>query len=373
MKPKIAVDARYGLRSPRRGVGEYVHQVLVQLARQENPYDLILYGDQSSNPKTVEFFRTIYPVHILNAPNFFLWEQWIWPHAAKKAKILHGTANIGPLRASIPQILTVHDVIEWHRGRDFPGEIPFRHHVSRFYRMNALKYLAPRALRIMTVSEHAKADVIETLRVSSDRVHVTPLAGKYAVLDEVPPYPATEGSYILVLGALDPRKNLVSALKAFAMIRDRAVTLKVVGVEPQGVAKIKAMAQSLGMVQRVEIRTMVSDDELKRLYQNAAAFLYLSRYEGFGLPLLEAMSQGCPVIFARHSSLPEVACQSGIPVDADDVQSIAQHLEQLLADRDLRQAQSLKSLERARQFSWQHTAALTHKVYLKALKEAGGR
>ncbi len=367
MKPVIAVDARYGLRSPRRGVGEYVYQVVTHLSAIHSPYQIVLYGDKLFDPETLADLRRIYPVHIVSAVNFFAWEQWTWPRAARYAKLLHGTANIGPLQPSPPQILTVHDVIEWHRGRDFPAEIPLRHHISRVYRMNALKRLAPRALQILTVSEHARQDIAVTLKVPLNHIAVTPLAGKFPLCQS--PSRWSDPPFVLTLGALDPRKNLKAAFAGFALVSNPELRLKIVGVEPHGLTQIKALVRDLGLGRRVAVEAMVSDHDLQTLYQRAIVFLYLSHYEGFGLPVLEAMSQGCPVICAHHASLPEVANDAAILVDPADSHTVAKHIETLLSDEAYRDDLRQRGLDRARQFSWGKTAELTHRAYIKALEE----
>lgn len=373
MRPVVAVDARYGLRNPRRGVGEYVYQVMKALGARERPYDLVLYGDASYDPGTVRALRQWYDVRILGAPNFFWWEQVAFARAAASANLIHGTANIAPLLGSVPQILTIHDVIEWHRGRDFPSQIPFRHHVSRLYRMNALKRLSPLAQQILTVSQHAKVDISETLGVDLEKILVTSLAGKYPVANR----PANESMsgtrYLLTLGALDPRKNLTAVLKAYALLKRRDFRLRVVGVEDRGRAAVEHLVRSHGLTASVTVETMVSDSDLKDLFAHALAFIYLSRYEGFGLPLLEAMSQGCPVIYANQSSLPEVAGDAGKPFHPDDRQAIATEICRLADDPDYRKLQQWAGIRRAQDFSWAITAEKTHAGYLRALTQGAMR
>ncbi len=367
MRPVIAVDARYGLRSPRRGVGEYVYQVMKALKDRDRPYDLVLYGDASHDAATVAEMRQWYEVRIVKAPNFFLWEQSAFPRASAAADLVHGTANIAPLWGSVPQILTIHDVIEWHRGRDFPSKIPMRHHLSRFYRMNALKRLAPRAREILTVSHHAKADILEVLGVDPDRIQVSPLAGKYPIRQEPRTQTGGEPRYLLTLGALDPRKNLVAVLRGFAAVKGHDLVLRVVGVEERGRAALAALVKSYGLESRVQVESMVSDTVLQGLYRDALAFIYLSRYEGFGLPLLEAMSQGCPVIYANESSLPEVAGPAGVACSPHDKGAIAAEILRLADDPDYRWDQQWAGLRRARDFSWDLTAVKTHEGYMRAL------
>ncbi|MDA8193225.1 MAG: glycosyltransferase family 1 protein [Thermaerobacter sp.] len=361
-RPRIVIDGRYGLRNPRRGVGEYVYQLLKHLAALERPYDLTVLGDASAAPDVVREVGALYPVVIRSAPNFFWWEQVVLPRAARGAALLHGTANLGPLTTTLPQILTIHDVIEWHRGREFPGEIAFRHKVSRFYRMNALRRLAPRARAILTVSRHAQDDLAQTLKVSPERITVTPLAPKPGVMR--PHFP--KAPYFLALGALDPRKNVMAVLRAMTRVPE-PWRLKVVGAEPQALPLWGRRCAELGIAGRVDVAGMVSDDRLADLYRHATAFVYPSYYEGFGLPVLEAMAQGCPVIASDRASLPEVMGAAGLAVPADDPVRLAALMAELAADRPWQVILAHEGMVRAASFSWAHTALLTHQAYLKAL------
>jgi len=320
-RPTIAVDARYSLRTLRRGIGETVYRVCRELADMPRSYDLVLYGDGSADQEVVREFSSAFRVEILPARPFAVWEQIAWPKRAKldEAFLLHGTANISPLVWRGPLIITVLDVIEWHRGRDFSSSIPLRHHLSRLYRMNTLKWVIRRADVVLTISEHARDDMIRTLNVPADRIMVTPLAAKVSM--EMPIL--SKHPYFLALGAMDPRKNLVGALNAVKMAHEPAIGLKIVGLESQAISKARDLIRSLGIEDRVEISPMVTDEELYALYRHATGFLYLSLYEGFGLPLLEAMALGCPVISSNRSALPEIGKDAVILVDPHDSKGTA--------------------------------------------------
>ena len=362
-RPVIVMDGRYGLREPRRGVGEYVYRLLTQLAFIPRPYDIHVYGDMAADLDVVRKMSLLHKVELLMTPTFFTWEQMAFPQVLKEATLVHGTANIAPIVHRRPLILTVHDVIEWHRGKEVPGQIRWRHHLSRAYRMNSLKFLARRATTILTVSEHAKADLVKTLRLDPAIVRVTPLAPKYAV--EMPVFP--KEPYFLVLGALDPRKNLIGAVKAFKRARLPQMTLKIVGVEPAGLSAVRSLIAAEGLGDRVTVSAMVSDDELRTLYRQATGFLYVSYYEGFGLPILESLAAGCPVISSNRSVIPEVTGPGGLLVNPDRAEEIAQAMEKLAQDPDLQQQLVTAGQQHAAQYSWKTTALLTHEAYLDAL------
>ncbi len=366
-RPVVAVDARYGLRSPRRGIGEYVYRVFQALADIPRGYDVVLYGDACADPEVVREFRSAYPVRLLAARPFAVWEQVAWPRAARAdgATVIHGTANIGPLSWSGAMVLTVHDVIEWHRGRDFPAEIPWRHHVSRFYRMNALQRLIRTSALIFTVSEHARQDMMETLGVDADRVRVTRLAAKTAGNS---PYYAKE-PYFLALGALDPRKNLAGVLAAFARRTVSNVQLYVVGLEPAAMPQARQMVRSLGMEGVVKLSSMVADGDLVDCYRRALGLIYLSLYEGFGLPVLEAMALGCPVIASNRTAIPEVAGDAAILVDPHDDVAAALAIDRLASDAEFRMDCIENGGKRAAAFSWSRTAEGTDQGYAWVLAQ----
>lgn len=368
--PSIAVDARYGLRRRRRGIGEYVYQVLSRLGPKARPYELLLFGDQSLDSEVASQFGRWYPVIRLAAPNFFVWEQVVFPRAASRhgAQFVHGTANIGPLCSPVPLVLTVHDVIEWHRGRSFPSELPLRHRLSRLYRMNALRLLAPRARLIFTVSQHSAQEIQDTFHLDGRTLRVTPLAAKGPAGDATgQPAP---GPYLLMLGALDARKNLRGVLTALGLCQQGDIRLEVVGLEGRALGLAQAWANSLGVSHRVRFRPMVDEGQLEALYQGARAFLYPSFDEGFGLPVLEAMQYGCPVVASSRGALPEVAGEAALYVDPADPGQIAAAMDRLWQDQELRLDLAQRGRMRAAEFSWERTAELTHQGYLELI---GGR
>lgn len=358
----IAVDARYGLQSPRRGIGEYVFQLMRRLADMPRSYDLRLYGDGSADPSVVREFQAAYAVEILSAPNFFWWEQRVFPLAVREHQLVHATANIAPLLSFVPVVMTVHDVIEWHRGHLFGGKIPWRHHLSRLYRMNALKRAAPRARLILTVSRHAARDIETVLGVPRERIVVTPLAPKYSPGEVTWP----KDPYVLALGALDPRKNTAGMLEAARELTALGIGVKIVGMEARRLAQFLVPE-----VPNLEVLGMVGDDRLEELYRRAGCFVYPSLYEGFGLPVLEAMALGCPVVTGGNSSLPEVAGTAAALADTLDPHAIAQAVQQIMGDPVRQREMAEQGLAWAGTFDWQTTADLTHQSYEQVLRHLG--
>ncbi len=362
----IAVDARYGLQSPRRGIGEYVYQLMRHLADLPRSYEIRLFGDKTADPGVVAEFRGTYRIDILAAPNFFMWEQWAFPRHAGGCQLLHGTANIGPLPSRVPLVLTIHDVIEWHRGHDFGGAIPLRHHVSRLYRMNALQALSRRARLVFTVSEHAAQDISAVLGVERARLVRTPLAPKYTAQPALWP----KERFVLALGAQDPRKNTRILLDVARRLQCWGIGMKIVGMEPRRLGELQGA--DAGKLDNLEMLGMVDDFQLETLYRQACCFLYPSLYEGFGLPILEAMAAGCPVVTGRNSSLPEVAGGAAALVDSRQAASLAQTCAGIATNPDKQRQMVEKGAQRASEFNWQSTADVTHQGYERVLREIGG-
>jgi glycosyltransferase involved in cell wall biosynthesis len=228
---------------------------------------------------------------------------------------------------------------------------------DRFFFRTFVRPSVRRAARILTGSEWTKQDLVERYGAAPEKVVMTP----YGV-DPLfgPDGPAPDGSpYALFVGGLEPRKNPVAALEALALA-DGDLRLVVAGPERGRRAELDRAAARLGLENRVEFRGHVAHEELAALYRGASCLVFPSRYEGFGLPVLEAMASGTPVVATTASSVPEVAGDAAILVDPDDPVALAGGIERALADRERLRA---AGLERARAYSWTETARRTLEVY----------
>ena len=225
--------------------------------------------------------------------------------------------------------------------------------------------LVPRAVRsaarVLTVSEWTKRDLVERYRIDPDRVIVTP-NGVDPVF--VPNGPSLNDgpAYALFVGALQPRKDPLTALAALALVPE--LRLRFVGPEKRDGRSVHRAAQQLGLADRVEFLGHRSKHDLAALYREAACLVLPSRYEGFGLPVLEAMACGTPVVTTTAGALPEVAGDAAILVEPGDAPTLAAGIEQALADRERLVA---AGLARARLFSWTTTARKTLEVYRELL------
>ena len=213
-----------------------------------------------------------------------------------------------------------------------------------------------RADRVLTGSELTKRDLIEQYGLAQERVTVTP----YGVNPFFTPDGARhDGHYALFVGAIQPRKDPLTAVEALALLNGD-LRLVIAGPEKRGGAQLRETIARLGLESRVELTGHVEQDELAALYRGAACLVFPSRYEGFGLPVLEAMASGTPVVAAHAGALPEVAGDAAVLVEPANPAALAGGIERALADRERLVA---AGLERARSYSWAETARRTLAVY----------
>jgi glycosyltransferase involved in cell wall biosynthesis len=233
---------------------------------------------------------------------------------------------------------------------------------------------------VLVYSEHTKSDVIEVLGVDADRVHVVPLAAhrrykpiedRQKVQDTINKYGIEDRRYVLHVGSLEPRKNLTRLVEAFyeLLVEEPALPHKLVFSGPRFSTyhPIFEAIDKLGMTDRVLWLGVIPFDDLPALMNGADVFVYPSVYEGFGLPPLEAMACGTPVIVSRATSLPEVVGDAGLLVDPYRVSEIKTAIKKVVLDPELRSTLSKSGLRRAAQFSWDLTAERTMEVYQHAI------
>jgi glycosyltransferase involved in cell wall biosynthesis len=247
---------------------------------------------------------------------------------AKGLDVLHCTTFRGPARSPVPTVLTVHDLAILRAPEAFP-----RWH--RLYGTAGLRRVLRAADAIVAVSEFTRREVVELAAVAEERVRVVPNG-----VDPVftPDGPRAEGDYVLAVGTLEPRKNLERAVEA---AREAGVELRVVGARGWGGVDVDGWVGE------------IPDSELAALYRGARSVLYPSLYEGFGLPVLEAMACGAPVVTSLDTAMVEIAGDAAVLVDPLDVSAIAAGI---LAAEARRDELSRAGLERAREFTWQRSA-----------------
>ena len=276
-----------------------------------------------------------------------------------------------------PVVVSIHDLSFEHLPETFKRR-------SRTQLRLTVRHSARRAARILSLSEHGRRDLIETYGITPERIEAIPLAAPehygpvsdYRELQRVRHNYGIHGDYILAVGSIQPRKNLARLIRAYASLRGDGPTVKLPKLVLVGKCAwlydetLRAL-EDTGVKEAVVLTGYVPEGDLPALYSGALCFVYPSYFEGFGLPPLEAMKCGAPVIVGNRTSLPEVVGDAALLVDPYDVEAIASGIKQLLGDQALRKELSLKGQERARAFSWRETARKTLAVYEQVAHEAG--
>ena len=364
------------------GSGQYLAHLLDHLPRVEPTHELLLATWQGHAPLLgapscrVQPLKT--PFDQASANLSKLWfEQVSFPRAARRlgADLAHVPHWGSPLRPTVPTVVTIHDLIPLLLPAYRGGTL-----VRGYTRLVAAA--ARRAVGVITVSRSSQQDIIAHLGLPAARVWVTYEAAPASLqradeaqMEAVQRKYGLPESFFLYLGGFDVRKNVAGLLSAFARLVERepsdASRLVVAGLLPKADTSFtpdpRRIARELGIETRVTFTGWVDEADKPALYSAADVFVFPSRYEGFGLPVLEALACGTPTITSNVSSVPEMAGQAGLLVSPDDLTGLVAVMERLLRDLPLQERLRLLGLEQAARFSWQQTAQATAEIYARAL------
>ncbi|MCG6553332.1 MAG: glycosyltransferase family 4 protein [Candidatus Magnetominusculus sp. LBB02] len=366
---KIGFDA-CRIVEQKTGVGIYAAELLFQFSQLNNPHSITLF--HNSLYKMPQPVPADYPVRTSLRHRVLFWNILDLPKMIRKEKIdlFHAPYNFGgPLRKMCPLVISVHDLIP----------VLFPSHCSRKFRtIAALSYRIsiPQADIIIASSEATKRDIVR-LYGYENKIRVIPL-GVSAHFRVIKDTGLIEQSlkrlhlpceYILYVGKLEVRKNVTTTLAAYAALMRQAKRpgdippLVLIGKPGVGFDQIQRQIAAEKLGSFVHHLNYVAEDDLPLVFNGARLFVFPSFYEGFGLPPLEAMACGVPVICSNTSSLPEVVGDSGVLTRPDDVQSLKNAMQDVLFNHDYASHLSEKGIARAALFSWRHTALKTLSVY----------
>jgi glycosyltransferase involved in cell wall biosynthesis len=356
------------------GVGTYVRNLIPALATRDPSLEIRLFHARFEPAPEPEPWMTAFPVEEVQASIRSLYPRWnmlgrpALPAPIRSAELVHATSASAVPPAGDDQrlIVTVHD-LAFER---YPGMFPRTWRAM--YRMG-MRAAVRRADAILTPSRHTAEDVLSRTKVDPAKLHVVPLAAapparEVEVADALGRL-KVRAPYLLFVGTIEPRKNLVRLVRAYRRVAATGLPHALVLAGPLG-WQHEALMRELALEGPGEIVMTGALDpgDLDAVLRAADTFVYPSLYEGFGLPVLEAMARGVPAIVSNTSSLPEVTGDAALGVDPRSIREIAAAIETLCTDVDLAERLAAAGRLRAERFSWDETARRTLEVYERALE-----
>lgn len=366
---RIAIEAQRIFRANKHGMDFVVLEAVRELQKidKENEYFIFV------SPGEDHCLEESDNVHIVevSCPTYPLWEQVALPQAVKKVApdLLHCTSNTAPIYTNVPLVLTLHDIIFLEPRQT--GNKSWYQNMGWYYRRMVVPRILPKCRKIITVSHFECNRIREALQLPEDKImaiyngfssHFRPMDQREEVTAKY--LPATE--YLFFLGNTDPKKNTSRTLKAYSLyLRQSGYKrpLLIADLKPEYVDEILKENKIEEIRPYLHMPGYIPNTDLPSIYNGAFAFLYTSLRESFGIPLLEAMACGTPVITSNTSSMPEVGGEGAILTDPTDERSIASKLIMLETDPSFYQRQKALGLERVKYFSWEHTARALLELY----------
>jgi glycosyltransferase involved in cell wall biosynthesis len=364
---KILMDYRPALRA-RTGVGEYMHELVRAYTAAHADRVTIFTSSWKDRPDAAtaavlgaQVVDRRVPVRVLN----YLWHRLEWPAVERLAgdhDVVHAAHPLMIPSRSAARVVTVHDLFFLTSPEQTRAEI------RRDYAALAAGH-ARRADAVITSSARTKALIVERLGVPSDRVYTCPFgAPRWERLGRAPNVP--HDGYLLFVGTLEPRKNIGTLLDAYTrLVRDypAAPRLVLAGAATPAAASWLTRITTAPLAGRVEHRGYFAAADREAMYAGARALVMPSLDEGFGIPALEAMSAGVPVIASNRGSLPEVVGNGGVLLDADDADAFAANMLRVATDQDWAAALAAAGIARAAAFTWSSTAHVLRQAYVDAV------
>jgi glycosyltransferase involved in cell wall biosynthesis len=369
---KIAIDAR---KWRDYGIGTYVRNLVRHLARLDNETTYFLFCDRSDEATLRDLAANFVPV-VDDSAGYGLREHYSIPLKLRSlgADLLHTPHYVLPIFCRRPAVVTIHDCIHLLFPEYLPNRMAWRY--ARMMMGSAIR----RSALVLTVSEASRRDILSFYPdADPDRVQVVPNAIEPAILE----HPGEEemervreryqirGRFVLYAGNIKPHKNLDRLIASFGLLKQRPghedLKLLIIGDEINKYGSLRRSVEAAGVRQDVRFFGFVPDHTLAALYRLASVFVFPSLYEGFGLPPLEAMACGTPVVTSRLSSLPEVVGDAALLVDPYSIEDIAAGLELVLSDESLRASLIGRGRARVEVFSWDRSVRAIHSAYMRLL------
>jgi len=371
---RIGIDARFLGSRGGFGIGVYTEELLSALRKLDrtNHYLVLVRQEALPHVPLAENFEAI----VADFPHYSLSEQLLYPSFIRRLKLdlIHFTNFNSPVIGYLPpSVVTIHDLtllfFPGHKRKGWLDRTGYRWVVER---------ATGRAKKIIAVSAHTKKDIEERLGVPGEKIRVIHegVAKRFHLLKDKKETSrilrrfGITGKFLLYVGQWRKHKNLINLIRAFALLKQKTALsheLVLAGQIDSQMPAIPELIKKLSLERDIVMTGFVPDEELPHLYNAADLFVFPSLYEGFGIPPLEAMSCGCPVVAARSSSLPEVLGEAALFFDPRRVEDIAGTINRVLFSYSLKRELREKGLSQAKRYSYNKMAKETLKVYQEVL------
>lgn len=357
---RIGIDARVLTEPAPMGVARYLAALLRTLAELAPQHDYILYLCRSALP-AAPFEKKPFCQRVLGhnpiTASPLVWQQCVLPWAVRKDKIdvLFSPYYCGPLLTSVSQIVCLHDISFALFPKDFPSWIHFKPKLLAYPSSH-------RAAQVITVSEFSRQEILRVYGLSQEKVHVVSPGSERPDWQRERPqaggqYSNIQAPFFLFVGSLLPRRQVKCVLQALSKVSSEYHFVVVGESDAERQGALKAFAQTWNVADRVHVLGHVSDENLDDLYNHTCALISPSTYEGFGIPVLEAMTRGVPVIAWDIPVMREVVGEAGILIQSGDVSTLAGAMSKIATDEEQRETLHRKGKAQARKFSWERSAS----------------
>jgi len=372
---RIAVNTRLLIKNRLEGIGWFTFESFKRITRLHPEHEFFFLFDRDFDQEFV-FSSNVTPIKLNPQARhpilWYFWFEYSVRHFIEKNKIdlFISTDGYLSLKTNIPQIAVIHDINFFH----FPKTIP---PFARWYYNHYFPKFSKKSIRIATVSEFSKKDIVKSYGIDPDKIDVvynganekyTPLSEEEVVRTRAQ---ISEGNpYFVFVGAFNPRKNISRLLQAFDQFKSQHqsnIKLIIVGEEMYGTSEMISILKKLRYKDDIIFTGRLDVERLRLVIGSALAMTYVSYYEGFGIPLLEAMKCGVPIVASDQTSIPEVAGDAAIYVNPFSPESISEGMNRIVSDANLRD-QLIKNAAKQRQkFSWDKTANEFYNCITKVL------
>ncbi len=366
---KIAIEAQRIFRTNKHGMDFVALETIRELQKidKENEYFIFV---SPGEDRCLEESENMHIIEV-KCPTYPMWEQLALPDALRKVKpdILHCTSNTAPMYIKIPLVLTLHDII-FLEPRQSSSKSLYQN-LGWYYRRIVVPRILSDCRKVITVSDFERGRIMEALELPGDKVvtihngyskHFRPMEDFRSTVDKY----LSDPRYIFFLGNTDPKKNTPRTLKAYAIYARKAekpLPLLIADLKEPVIDSILKEQDIEDIKPLLRFPGYIPNSDLAAIYNGAEMFLYTSLRESFGIPSLEAMACGTPVLTSNTSAIPEVVGAGAVMVDPNNEEEIADRILSLTTDEAFRQTQIAYGLDRVKGFSWKKTAEKLLKVY----------